>query len=131
MAGLNLKDDATHPGTVRIDVDDTHAVPGLLQVPEQAIACCVMAHGAGAGMTHPFMAAVADGLGERRIATLRVACPARPGADGPVPAWRQPGLGRSPGRRRPAGRGARVARLERFSAQGGLWLAGRGMMPTS
>jgi hypothetical protein len=36
-----------------------------------ARACYVMAHGAGAGMKHPFMAAVADGLAERGIATLR------------------------------------------------------------
>ena len=75
MVGLNLKDDATHPDAVSFGVDDTHAVSGLLQVPGNAIACCVMAHGAGAGMTHPFMAAVADGLGERRIATLRYQFP--------------------------------------------------------
>ena len=65
----------THPDAVRFEVDDTHAVSGLLQVPERAIACYVVAHGAGAGMTHPFMAAVADGLGERRIATLRYQFP--------------------------------------------------------
>jgi predicted alpha/beta-hydrolase family hydrolase len=34
-----------------------------------------MAHGAGAGMTHAFMAAVADGLGQRRVATLRYQFP--------------------------------------------------------
>ena len=72
---LNLEADATHSEVVRFDVDGTHAVSGLLQVPEQAIACYVMAHGAGAGMTHPFMAAVADGLSERRIATLRFQFP--------------------------------------------------------
>jgi len=55
---------------MKIDVDDTHVVSGILQVPPRASACYVLAHGAGAGMTHPFMAAVADGLGERRIATL-------------------------------------------------------------
>ena len=60
---------------VRFDVDDAHAVSGLLQVPGKAIACYVMAHGSGAGMTHSFMAAVADGLGERRIATLRFQFP--------------------------------------------------------
>ncbi len=72
---MNLKDDATHPDAVSFGVDDTHAVSGLLQVPANAIACYVMAHGAGAGMTHPFMAAVADGLGQRRIATLRFQFP--------------------------------------------------------
>ena len=72
---MHLEADMTHPDAVRFDVDDTHAVSGLLQVPERAIACYVVAHGAGAGMTHPFMAAVADGLGERRIATLRYQFP--------------------------------------------------------
>ncbi|HLX22349.1 MAG TPA: alpha/beta family hydrolase [Usitatibacter sp.] len=43
----------------------------LLEVPKNARACYVMAHGAGAGMTHPFLTAVAKGLGERGIATLR------------------------------------------------------------
>ena len=37
----------------------------------EPFACCVLAHGAGAGMKHPFMAAVARGLAERGIATLR------------------------------------------------------------
>jgi uncharacterized protein len=35
----------------------------------------VMAHGAGAGMTHAFMAAVAEGLAQRGIATLRYQFP--------------------------------------------------------
>jgi len=35
----------------------------------------VLAHGAGAGMTHPFLASVADGLAERGIATLRYQFP--------------------------------------------------------
>ena len=53
---------------------DIH-VSGLLQTPKQACACYVLAHGAGAGMRHPFMAAVAAGLGERGIATLRYQFP--------------------------------------------------------
>lgn len=53
-----------------IEVAGDIAVSGILQVPEKAAACCVMAHGAGAGMTHPFMAAVASGLADRQIATL-------------------------------------------------------------
>jgi predicted alpha/beta-hydrolase family hydrolase len=56
---------------VTIEVDAAHAVSGLLQAPPQASACYVMAHGAGAGMTHPFMTAVADGLCDRHVATLR------------------------------------------------------------
>ena len=53
-----------------ITVNDQR-VSGLLQVPGNARACYVLAHGAGAGMTHPFMAAVANELAERGIATLR------------------------------------------------------------
>ncbi|RYJ02649.1 MAG: alpha/beta hydrolase [Acetobacteraceae bacterium] len=60
---------------LRIEVNGMAAVSGILQIPEMAIACYVMAHGAGAGMTHPFMAAVADGLAERRVATLRYQFP--------------------------------------------------------
>jgi len=60
---------------VTIAVDDTRHVSGLLQRPSQASACYVMAHGAGAGMTHPFMAAIANGLAERSIATLRYQFP--------------------------------------------------------
>ena len=45
--------------------------PALLQVPGAPLACCVLAHGAGAGMRHPFMALVAAGLAKRGIATLR------------------------------------------------------------
>lgn len=55
---------------VSIEIDDTQRVSGLLQVPQDARACYVLAHGAGAGMTHPFMAACASGLAERGIATL-------------------------------------------------------------
>jgi predicted alpha/beta-hydrolase family hydrolase len=47
----------------------------LLQAPASARACYVLAHGAGAGMTHPFMAAVAEGLAQRGIATLRYQFP--------------------------------------------------------
>jgi len=57
--------------SIRIAVDDATQVSGLLQVPEGARACYVFAHGAGAGMAHPFMGAVANGLAERGIATLR------------------------------------------------------------
>ena len=56
---------------VSIAVDEERRVPGVLQVPRAARACYVLSHGAGAGMSHPFMAAVADGLAERDIATLR------------------------------------------------------------
>jgi len=56
---------------VGIEVDAGRRVSGLLQMPARARCCYVLAHGAGAGMAHPFMAAVADELAERGIATLR------------------------------------------------------------
>jgi predicted alpha/beta-hydrolase family hydrolase len=56
-------------------VDATDAVSALLLAPAQARACYVLAHGAGAGMTHVFMAAVAEGLATRGIATLRYQFP--------------------------------------------------------
>ncbi len=58
-----------------IDVNETHRVSGLLLAPPRARACYVLAHGAGAGMTHPFLEAVAAELGERGIATLRYQFP--------------------------------------------------------
>jgi len=63
------------PLPVTIALDDTQRVSGLLKTPARARACCVLAHGAGAGMTHPFMALVADGLAELSIATLRYQFP--------------------------------------------------------
>ncbi|HLH92576.1 MAG TPA: alpha/beta family hydrolase [Xanthobacteraceae bacterium] len=55
--------------------DGAISVSGLLQAPPRPRACYVLAHGAGAGMTHPFMAAVAAGLAARGIATLRYQFP--------------------------------------------------------
>lgn len=43
--------------------------------PSHARACYVLAHGAGAGMNHPFLAAVAAELARRDIATLRYQFP--------------------------------------------------------
>lgn len=43
----------------------------LLELPKSARALYVLAHGAGAGMHHPFMAAVAAELAQRGIGTLR------------------------------------------------------------
>ncbi len=59
-----------------IQVDQEHSVSGLLQRPTRTSACYVLAHGAGAGMRHPFMTAVADGLAGRGVATLRYQFPA-------------------------------------------------------
>jgi predicted alpha/beta-hydrolase family hydrolase len=65
----------SRPETVTIALADGRAVSALLQSPRGARACYVLAHGAGAGMMHPFMTAVADGLATRAIATLRYQFP--------------------------------------------------------
>jgi predicted alpha/beta-hydrolase family hydrolase len=62
---------ASDAQTVTIDVSGHGRVSGLLHKPGSARAGYVLAHGAGAGMAHPFMAAVANGLAERGIASLR------------------------------------------------------------
>lgn len=54
-----------------IKLADGSTVSALWQKPKGAKAVLVLAHGAGAGMTHKHMAATADGLEERGIATLR------------------------------------------------------------
>ena len=56
-------------------IDETRRVSALLQLPPAATACFVLAHGAGAGMEHPSMTAVAAELASRSIATLRFQFP--------------------------------------------------------
>jgi predicted alpha/beta-hydrolase family hydrolase len=58
-----------------VAIDETHRVSALLQLPQAAKTCFVLAHGAGAGMDHPSMVAIAAELAERRIATLRFQFP--------------------------------------------------------
>src|SRR6185503_19398282 len=73
---LDYKPQMPEPNTGKITIEaGATRVSALLQVPPRASACFVFAHGAGAGMTHPFMSAVAVGLTERRIATLRYQFP--------------------------------------------------------
>ena len=51
-------------------------VSGLLDLPERKPAACyILAHGAGAGMRHSFLAGMARHLAERGIATLRYQFP--------------------------------------------------------
>jgi len=66
---------STSARTLHIDIDPDTRVSALLQAPADAKAAYVLAHGAGAGMAHSFMAAVADGLAERQVATLRYQFP--------------------------------------------------------
>jgi predicted alpha/beta-hydrolase family hydrolase len=60
---------------VTVPLDNGTRVSGLMQAPPGARACYVLAHGAGAGMAHSFLAAVAAELAERGIATLRFQFP--------------------------------------------------------
>src|ERR1700730_16210913 len=64
-------------GAQKLDIEIANAgsVSALLDRPAQARACFVFAHGAGAGMTHPFMEAVTIALAERGIRTLRYQSP--------------------------------------------------------
>ncbi|AWM10868.2 alpha/beta family hydrolase [Bradyrhizobium symbiodeficiens] len=56
---------------LKLDIEAADPVSALLQLPANARACYVLAHGAGADMRHAFMEKVAVGLAERGIATLR------------------------------------------------------------
>ncbi len=67
---------SVHAEPVTVAGEEGVRVSGLLQTPPGARACYVLAHGAGAGMDHPFMAAVAAELAQRGIATLRYQFPA-------------------------------------------------------
>jgi predicted alpha/beta-hydrolase family hydrolase len=58
-----------------IETGTSGLVSALLVRPDAPRACFVFAHGAGAGMTHSFMGAFANGLGERGIASLRYQFP--------------------------------------------------------
>jgi predicted alpha/beta-hydrolase family hydrolase len=51
------------------------AVSAIATVPKAASACLVFAHGAGAGMNHPYIVAVCEGLAARGMATLRYQFP--------------------------------------------------------
>lgn len=57
--------------SVVIPLDAERSVSGLRMRPDGARAALVLAHGAGAGMTHKAMVATAEGLAARGIATLR------------------------------------------------------------
>jgi uncharacterized protein len=56
---------------IRVELGDAGDVSALLQVPPSPRTAFVFAHGAGAGMAHPFMADFAAALAARAVATLR------------------------------------------------------------
>ncbi|MFO1412332.1 MAG: alpha/beta family hydrolase [Burkholderiales bacterium] len=60
---------------VTLPLDDVQAVSGLFSRPRGARACLVLAHGAGAGMQHPFLAGLAADLAARGVACLRYQFP--------------------------------------------------------
>lgn len=59
------------PKEITIRLDGDASVSGLWLTPPNATAAYVFAHGAGAGMAHKSMDAIASGLSERGVATLR------------------------------------------------------------
>ena len=60
---------------VTIDLGSGGSVSGLWLRPAKPRACLVLAHGAGAGMAHRSMTAIAEGLAGRGVATLRYQFP--------------------------------------------------------
>lgn len=60
---------------ISIDMGAGDAVSGLWLAAEAPRACLVLAHGAGAGMEHRAMTAIAEGLWRRGVATLRYQFP--------------------------------------------------------
>ncbi len=58
-----------------LDVQDIATVSGLWMSPARPTATLALAHGAGAGMTHRSMVAIAEGLAELGVATLRYQFP--------------------------------------------------------
>jgi predicted alpha/beta-hydrolase family hydrolase len=68
---------------IRIAVGERHVVTGLLERPDEADALLVLAHGAGAGMRHPFLEGLAEALSRHRVATLRYQFPYMEAGGGP------------------------------------------------
>ena len=69
---LNTREAMANPLTIETPAGPVSA---LLQRPDDATALLVLAHGAGAGMRHAFMEAIAGELETRGIATLRYQFP--------------------------------------------------------
>jgi predicted alpha/beta-hydrolase family hydrolase len=61
---------------VTIDVDGT-PISGIYGRPDNPVATLVLAHGAGAGMEHPFLGGLAHALNDDGVATLRFNFPYR------------------------------------------------------
>jgi predicted alpha/beta-hydrolase family hydrolase len=61
--------------SIHFAVPDAGEVSAILLRPQNAESLLVLAHGAGAGMNHPFMTALANELAAQRIATFRYQFP--------------------------------------------------------
>jgi predicted alpha/beta-hydrolase family hydrolase len=66
-----VKTQAVKTKELKLDIDRIGAVSAILMQPDNARACYVLAHGAGAGMRHASMDKIAAGLSDRGIATFR------------------------------------------------------------
>lgn len=75
MSRENRGGDPPADRSVEIKVAGSGPVPGLLRRTESSRVLLVLAHGAGAGMRHAFMAGMADRLADRGVATLRYQFP--------------------------------------------------------
>lgn len=72
MARSNYACDVEHSTQqFALDVPGSGRVDALLRAPDRPAACLVLAHGAGAGMRHRFLAGIAEGLAQHGVATLR------------------------------------------------------------
>lgn len=60
---------------MQVDLGDRGSVSAIYHQPPGAIAAFALAHGAGAGMRHAFMEAIAARLGDRGVATFRYQFP--------------------------------------------------------
>lgn len=58
-----------------MELSTGQTVAALFSEAQDPFSCLVLAHGAGAGMTHRFMASAAEGLADRGVSTLRYQFP--------------------------------------------------------
>ncbi|MDN3276099.1 hypothetical protein QWJ07_17680 [Frankia sp. RB7] len=68
---MAVKTQAVKIKELRLDIARIGPVSAILMQPDNARACYVLAHGAGAGMRHASMDKIAEGLADRGIATFR------------------------------------------------------------
>jgi uncharacterized protein len=66
-----VKTQAVKTKELKLDIERIGSVSAILMQPDDARACYVLAHGAGADMRHSFMDRIAAGLADRGIGTFR------------------------------------------------------------